>query len=71
MDRAMQPATDRPPFDPAAFIVGIVLIGIATLGLLGPEIVRRLDLAVLGSALLVAGGALLLVTSLRRDRSRS
>jgi hypothetical protein len=66
-----EPAMDRPPFDPAAFIVGIALIGIATLGLLGPEVVRRLDLAVLGSALLVAGGALLLVTSLRRDRSRS
>lgn len=61
----------RPPFDPAALVAGIVFIVIAVLALLDPEVARRVDLGVVwASAFVAVGGALLLTTFARRDAGR-
>lgn len=60
----------RPPFDPVALVVGVVVVVIAVLGLLGPDVAARVDLGVLwASALLAAGVALLLSAVVRSGRS--
>jgi hypothetical protein len=64
----VKPRPTRPPFDPAAFVVGAVLIVLAIIALLDPGLARRLDLAVIGPATLVGIGAVLLATTLGRDR---
>jgi uncharacterized membrane protein HdeD (DUF308 family) len=56
----------RPPFDPAALVAGIVFIVIAVLALLDPEVARRVDLAVVWSAAFVTVGAALLLTTFAR-----
>jgi len=59
----------RPPFDPAAFVVGVVGIVVAALGLLDPEVARRIDLGVLWPVTLMTVGLALLATA-RRPRRR-
>lgn len=56
----------RPPFDPAALVAGVVFIVIAVLALLDPEVARRVDLGIVWSAAFVGVGAVLLATTLRR-----
>lgn len=57
----------RPPFDPAALVAGVVFSVIAVIGLLDPESSRRLDLAVVWSVTFVAVGLALLGMALRRS----
>jgi hypothetical protein len=56
----------RPPFDPAALVAGVVFIVIAVLALLDAEVVRRVDLGVVWSAAFIGVGGVLLATTLRR-----
>lgn len=59
----------RPPFDPTALVMGALFVVIAVVGLLDPEVARRVDLGVLVPATLVAlGGALLLGSAISGRR---
>lgn len=61
----------RPPFDPTAFALGTLFVVIAVVGLLDPSLARRIDLAVLVPATLVAiGGALLVGSAMGRRSDR-
>jgi hypothetical protein len=53
----------RPPFDTAAFVFGTLFTVIAVIGLLDPEVARRIDLATFVPALLIVLGGFLLVGS--------
>jgi hypothetical protein len=53
----------RPPFDPAAFVAGVVCIVVAALGLLDPQVARRIDLGVLWPVTLMTVGLALLATA--------
>ena len=54
----------RPPFDPTALVLGALFIVLAVVGLLDPDVARRVDLGVVVPATLVAvGGALLLAST--------
>jgi hypothetical protein len=59
----------RPPFDTAAFVFGSLFVLVATLGLLGPAVTRRLDLGVIFPLALVIIGAVVLAGSFRPGRS--
>jgi uncharacterized membrane protein HdeD (DUF308 family) len=65
-DATKESSMDRPPFDPAALIAGVVLIVLAVLGLLDPEVARRVDLSMLWSITFVAVGVALLASTLGR-----
>lgn len=60
----------RPPFDPTAFVLGALFVIVAVVGLLEPDVARRVDIGLLAPTTLVTlGGALLLASALsgRRD----
>lgn len=61
----MKARTQRPPFDPAALVAGVVFTVIAVLALLDAETAQRVDLGVVWSATFVAVGVALLTTTLR------
>ena len=59
------------PFDTAAFVFGTLFVLVAVLGLLGPDVTRRLDLGILFPLAIVLIGAVVLLVSLRpRDAGR-
>jgi hypothetical protein len=60
----------RPPFDPSTFVIGVVCVVIAVLGLLDPGVTRRINLGVLWPATLIGIGLALLATA-RRSRKQS
>lgn len=62
---------DRPPFDPTALVIGLVISLVAVIGLLDPELARRIDLGVLVPSALVFAGAALLVTSVVARQRRA
>lgn len=64
-------APARPAFDPVAFILGAAFVLVAVLGLLDPELTADVDLGLLvPAALVLAGGALLLGSTLSGRRRR-
>lgn len=64
-----RPHRGRPPFDPTALVLGLVFAAVAVVGLLDPELTRRIDLGVLVPVtLLTVGGALLLGSAFVRGR---
>ena len=59
----------RPPYDTTALVLGLLFAAVAIVGLLDPELVRRIDLGVLVPVTLLAvGGALLLGSAFVRGR---
>jgi hypothetical protein len=64
-----RPQRGRPPFDATALVLGLVFAAVAIIGLLDPEVTRRIDLGVLVPVtLLIVGGALLLGSAFVRGR---
>jgi hypothetical protein len=64
-----RPHRGHPPFDPTALVLGLVFAAVAVVGLLDPELTRRIDLGVLVPVtLLTVGGALLLGSAFVRGR---
>jgi uncharacterized membrane protein HdeD (DUF308 family) len=62
--------SERPPFDPAALVAGVVFIVLAVLALLDPAVARRTDLGIVWSLTFVGVGAALLATTLRSRGTR-
>jgi len=72
MNRHEEIPMRRRPFDTAAFVLGALFALIAVLGLLGPDLTRRLDLGILFPLAIVIIGAVVLMVSLRpRDVTRT
>jgi len=69
MNAAEEPRMTRPPFDTVAFVLGSLFVLVALLGLLGPDVARRLDLGILFPLALVAIGTAVMVGSVRPRRS--
>jgi len=64
-----RPRRGRPPLDPTALVLGLVFAAVAIVGLLDPELARRIDLGVLVPVtLLIVGSALLLGSAFLRER---
>jgi len=65
--RSEETPMSRPPFDASAFVFGTLFTVIAVVGLLAPEVVRRIDLATfVPSVLILIGGALLVGSAMPR-----
>lgn len=59
---------ERHPFDLLSFVFGLIFVAVATVALLGVEVVALRDLAwVLPTVLVVIGAALLLTSATRRS----
>jgi len=61
--RSEETPMSRPPFDATAFVFGALFTVIAVIGLLAPEVARRIDLATFLPAMLILLGGVLLVGS--------
>lgn len=60
--------TTRPPFDPVAFVFGVLFVAIAVVGLLDTPQLRNLNLAQFGAVVFIAAGAALLLSTTRSRR---
>ncbi len=58
---------ERHRFDPLSFIFGLLFVGVAGVALLSPELIALRDLRWVAPALLVVAGAVLLLSTARRD----
>jgi hypothetical protein len=59
---------ERPPFDPTALVLGLLFSVVAVVGLLDPDVARRIDLEVVIPLTLVVGGSALLLGAARPRR---